>query len=272
MRTAKAGTVAALVAACGVLIAVSSSTSAFAQQQESRLNRVTKTGVLRVCQTTSYYAVSYRNPKTDQLEGIDADLARELAKELGAKLEVVESNFATFIADLQADKCDIGMFGIAATLKRAQVVEFSKPYLLTSLYAIIRKDGKIKSWDDIDKPGVRIGAPLGSYTDTFMRSYFKQATLTSVAPPATIEGELAANRGDAMIGDYASAIRTKNEFDWAEVVAPDKPLRQTPYAYVMPQGDQVWLNYINLFIDTVKADGRLKAFAEKYHLGPILAP
>ena len=37
--------------------------------------------------------------------------------------------FATFIADLQANKCEIGMFGVGATLKRAQAVEFSKPYL-----------------------------------------------------------------------------------------------------------------------------------------------
>ncbi len=270
MMRSKSHVIAALVACCG-LVGLWSSGPARAEV-ESRLNRITKSGILRVCQTTSYFAVSFRNPKTDQLEGIDADLARELASDLGAKLQVVESSFATFIADLQADKCDIGMFGIAATMKRGQVVEFSKPYLVTSLIAIVRKDGKIKKWDDIDQPGVRVGAPLGSYTDTFQRTYFKKATPNSVALPATVEGELAANRGDAMIGDYALGVRVKNEFDWAEVVAPDKPTQPTPYSYVVPQGDQVWLNYVNLFIDHIKMDGRLKAAADKYQLGPILAP
>jgi cyclohexadienyl dehydratase len=52
-------------------------------------------------------------------------LPKELAKELGAELEIVESSFGTFIADLQANKCEIGMFGIGATLQRAQAVAFS---------------------------------------------------------------------------------------------------------------------------------------------------
>jgi hypothetical protein len=38
------------------------------------------------------------------------------------------------------------------------------------------------------------------------------------------------------------------------------------------QGDQIWLNYINLFIDTIKLDGRLKTYADKNKLGPIVAP
>jgi ABC-type amino acid transport substrate-binding protein len=80
-------------------------------------------------------------------EGIDADLAKEFAKQLDAELEIVESGFSTFIADLQADKCDIGMFGVGATLKRAQAVEFSKPYLITNIYAITRKlDGPLMQY------------------------------------------------------------------------------------------------------------------------------
>src|SRR5579885_3102640 len=67
---------------------------------ESHLTKVTKSGVLRVCQYPQYYSISFRNPPTNQLEGIDADLSKELAKDLGVKLEVVESSFVTFIADL----------------------------------------------------------------------------------------------------------------------------------------------------------------------------
>ena len=40
----------------------------------------------------------------------------------------------------------------------------------------------------------------------------------------------------------------------------------------MPQGDQIWLNFINLFVDTIKLDGRLQKYAEKNKLGPIVAP
>jgi ABC-type amino acid transport substrate-binding protein len=243
-----------------------------AQAIQSRLIEVTKSKKLRVCQFPLYYSISYRNPKTGQIEGIDADLSKELAKELGAELEIVESSFGTFIADLQANKCEIGMFGVGASLKRAQAAEFSKPYLITSIYGVTRKDGPIKSWADIDKKGVKAAVTLGSYIEPFMKSYLKNAELISVAPPDTREGELVAQRVDVIITDYPTAIKVTDEFNWATTIVPDDKLAVTPYAYVVPQGDQIWLNYINLFIDTIKLDGRLKKYAEKNKLGPIVAP
>ena len=89
---------------------------ASAQQVQSRLFEVTKSKKLRVCMYPLYYAISFRDPKTNELKGLDVDLAGELAKELGAQLEFVESSFGTFIADLQANKCEIGMFALGATL------------------------------------------------------------------------------------------------------------------------------------------------------------
>ena len=41
---------------------------------------------------------------------------------------------------------------------------------------------------------------------------------------------------------------------------------------MVPQGDQIWLNYINLFVDTIKLDGRLMKYAKKHKLDPIVAP
>ncbi len=243
-----------------------------AQQTESRLYNITKSGKLRVCQYPLYYSISFRNPTTGKIEGIDADLSKELAKDLGVELEIVESSFGTFIADLQADKCDIGMFGIGATLRRAQAVAFSAPYLLTSIYAVVRKDGKIKTWEDIDQPGVRVAVSLGSYIEPFMADYLKKAEMVVVAPPVTRESELVANRVEVIMTDYPTAIKVTDEFDWAATVEPNEVLRLTPYAYVVSHGDQIWLNYVNLFVETIKLDGRLQKFAEKNKLGPIVAP
>src|ERR1700754_1792820 len=210
MRTWKRQALAAFAITAGLLIGG----GAEAQQLQSRLYEVTKNKKLRVCQYPLYYSISFRNPTTGKIEGIDADLAQELAKELGAELEIVESGFATFIADLQANKCEIGMFGVGATLKRAQAVEFSKPYLITNIYAVTRKGGPIKSWADVDKKGVKAAVTLGSYIEPFMKSYLKNAELISVAPPNTREGELVAQRVDVIITDYPVAIKVTDEFDW----------------------------------------------------------
>jgi cyclohexadienyl dehydratase len=257
---------------CITALALVAPSVAGAQALQSRLFDVTKSKKLRVCQFPLYYSISFRNPKTGEIEGIDADLSKELAKELGAELEIVESSFGTFIADLQANKCEIGMFGVGASLKRAQAVEFSKPYLVTNIYAVTRKDGPIKSWADVDKKGVKAAVTLGSYIEPFMKSYLRNAELVSVAPPNTREGELVAQRVDVIITDYPTAIKVTDEFDWAQTIVPEEKLAVTPYAYVVPQGDQIWLNYNNLFIDTIKLDGRLMKYAKKNKLDPIVAP
>lgn len=270
MHTTIKASLGALAAA--LLAAALPAAPASAQAVQSRLIEVTKSKTLRVCQYPLYYSISFRNPKTGQIEGIDADLAKELAKELGAQLEIVESSFGTFIADLQAGKCEIGMFGVGASLRRAQAVEFSKPYLITNIYAVTRKGSPVKSWADVDKKGIKAAVSLGSYIEPFMKSYLKNAELVSVAPPNSREGELVAQRVDVIITDYPTAIKVTDEFDWAVTIEPAEKLAVTPYAYVVPQGDQIWLNFVNLFIDTIKLDGRLKMLAEKHKLGPIVAP
>ena len=256
-----------LLVAAGVV----GSDPALAQQKESHLTRVVKSQKLRVCIWPEYYAISYKNPKTGQLEGIDIDIAKQLAGELKAQLEFVESSFQAFIADLQTDKCDIGMFGIGATLSRAQAVEFSDPYLVTSIYGVTKKDHpKIKSWNDMDQDGIVVATQLGSYVDTFMKTYLKKAKVLSVQPPATREGEVASGRADILMTDYPVAKKLEATQDWAKVINPTEPLAVTPYAYAVAPGDQVWLNYINLFLNTIKRDGRLVGAARKNGLEAIV--
>lgn len=250
---------------------VVTSGSALAQPKESHLVTVVKSQKLRVCIWPEYYAISYKNPKTGQLEGIDIDIAKELAGELKAQLNFVESSFQTFIADLQTDKCDIGMFGVGATLPRARAVEFSDPYLVTSIYGVTKKDNaKIKSWKDMDQDGIVVAAQLGSYVDGFMKTYLKKAKVLSVQPPATREGEVASGRADILMTDYPVAKKLEATQDWARIISPTEPLAVTPYAYVVAPGDQVWLNYINLFVKTIKRDGRLLAAAKKNGLEAIV--
>lgn len=258
--------------AAAALAFASLATPGVAQTRVSKLVSVVQSGKLRVCQVPTYYGISFRNPKSGELEGIDVDFSKELAKELGAKLEIIDTGWATFIADLQTNKCDLGMFAVGATLKRAQAVEFSDPYLQSGVYALVKKNGKFESWDQIDQPGVRVVVTLGAFMEPFMRSHLKKATLNAVSPPANGLGELAANRADVYVTDYPNGMKTIKEFDWAKLVAPTAPLGITPYSYVVAQGDQVWLNYVNLFVRTIKLDGRLKEFAEKHNLGPIVAP
>ena len=246
--------------------------SANADTFESKLVQISKSKKLPVCIYPLYYVISFRDTKTNTLSGMDIDMAKELGKSLGAEVEFIESGFGTFIADLQSNKCAIGMFALGVTTQRAQAVEFSKPYMMASIYGVARQGGKVQDWADIDKPGIKVAVMMGSYIETFMKGYLKNATLVSIQPPATRESELAAGRVDAILVDYPSVLRVKQEFDWAVALTPPERLGATPVAYAVSPGDQVWLNYINTFIDITKLDGRLGAIAKKYQLDGSVAP
>jgi ABC-type amino acid transport substrate-binding protein len=253
-------------------ITAMAATDASAQQVHSHLTDITKSHELKVCALTDYYAISYRDPKANKLISLDADMAAALAGSLGANLKMVETSFGTFAADLQANKCDIAMSGFGATLKRAQAVEFSEPYLITDIVAIVRNGGKVSSWDDIDKPGVKVAVLLGSYIEPFIKGYLKNATVMTIQPPASREGELMARRADVVAADFPTALKVRDTFDWATILTPKTKLSVTPFAYAVSPGDQIWLNYVNLFVETMKRNGKLAEAAKAAHLDAILAP
>ena len=80
------------------------------------------------------------------------------------------------------------------------------------------------------------------------------------------------NRADVIMTDFPSSLRMVKEFPGTKYLLPPEKLAVTPYAYVVAPGDQVWLNYVNLFVDTIKLDGRLAAAAARNGLTPIVAP
>ena len=81
----------------GLTVAAQGSTADLAT---SRIDRVREAGVLRVCIWPDYYSITYRNPKTQLLSGIDIDLAGELGKDLGVAVQFVDSSFVVPVLEV----------------------------------------------------------------------------------------------------------------------------------------------------------------------------
>ena len=57
-----------------------------------RLERIRVAGALRVCIWPDYYGITFRNPKSGELSGLDEILSREFAKDLGVRVELTASS------------------------------------------------------------------------------------------------------------------------------------------------------------------------------------
>ncbi len=266
MRLASLLVLTALAAATASLLAP----DAAAQAGVARHERIRATGALRVCIWPDYYGVTFRNPKSGELSGIDATLSQQFAKDLGVKVTYVDSSFPTFMDDLLTDRCDVAMFGVGMLPERSARVRFTQPYLRSDIWAVTtRTHPNVRDWDDIDKPGRVVAVQAGTFMEPVMRGALKQAELVSVRPPSTRERELQAGRVDVFMTDYPYSRRVIDNADWARVMAPTKPVHPLSYAYAVAPGDDAWLARVDRFVADIKRDGRLLDAARAAKLEPI---
>lgn len=235
------------------------------------LDRVQRSGELRVCVWPDYYGISYRNPKTRQFTGLDIDLSAEFARDLGVRLNHVDSSFVTLVEDLLKDRCDIAMFAVGVLPQREKFLRFSQPYLQSDIHAVTSRSSRVvRHWEDIDQPGVQVAVQAGTFMEPVMRDALRQASLVVIRPPATREQELEAGRVDVFMTDYPYSRRLLDNAEWARLISPPKPFHVLPYAYAIRPGDDEWLARINRFVTDIRQDGRLESAARRHRLSEIV--
>ncbi len=235
------------------------------------LDRVRSGGTLRVCIWPDYYGITYRNPRNQQLSGIDIDLSAELGRDLKVRVEHVDSSFPMLVADLSAGKCDVAMFAVGQLPQRMEHLKFTRPYLQSDIYGVTTKGNRVVTkWADIDAPGVQVAVQSGTFMEPVMAAALKQATLVVVRPPATREAELEAGRVDVFMTDFPYSRRLLDNADWATLVAPPRPFHVLPYAYAVKPGDDDWLATVDAFVQRIQRDGRLETAARRHGLSQIV--
>jgi len=245
---------------------------ATAQADTGHLERIASSKELRVCIWPDYYGISYRNPRTQQLEGIDIELAQAFATDLGARLRFVDSSFAKLVDDLLQDHCDVAMFSIGITPARQERLRFTQPYLVSDIYGITTKSNRrIRAWDDIDQPGVVVSVAKGTLQESVMRDRLHQATLLVNDTPQGREQDVESGRADVFMTDFPFSRRMLEQTDWARLVSPPAVYHTTPYAYAVAPADERWLARVDRFVHDIKHDGRLAAAAKRQKLEPIVA-
>ncbi len=243
-----------------------------AQPAASRLERIKAAGRMRVCIWPDYYSITYRNPKTQILAGIDIDLAGELGKELGVSVEFVDSSFARLIDDVVKEHCDVAMFAVGITPSRAAYLRFTSPYLASDIYAITsRTNRRITDWQQIDQAGSIVAVAKGTLHEQVMKGKLRSAQLVVLDTPFAREQEVQSGRADVFMTDYPYSQRFLASAEWARLIAPPATYHVTSYAYAVKPGDDPWHTRLERFVADIKRDGRLLAAARRHKLEAIVA-
>ena len=216
---------------------------------DSALKQVLQRGTLRVGDCLTFAPFGFYN-KDGQPDGYDVDLAKELAKEMGVKLEVVNTTSANRIPNLQTDKVDVVFCNFTRNLERAKEIAFTNPYVVASEALLVKKSSGIKSINDMS--GKTIATVKGSTNGDEVRSLNMQVKIQEFDSSQAAILAVKQGQADAMIEDN-NFLAYQASLD-PDLTVTNEALVPLEYnAFGVKAGDQVWLNYLNLFLFNINA-------------------
>ena len=236
-------------------------------QAASVLEDILSGGVLKVGTTGDWNPMTMRDPKTNSYTGYDIDVMTELAKDLGVKLELVPTDWKTLVSGVTSGKYH--MTGSASiSPSRAKAAGYSNSYfsLATVPLTLKKNDGKFNDWVDLDKPSVTVAATLGTTQEKQVKQFFPTAKYKIVEAPARDFQEVLAGRADAHITSNVEAYKLVAKYPQMMIVPVSAPKAPTPIAMLLPQADQVWINYVNTWIALKTERGFFVELGRKWQL------
>ena len=212
---------------------------------------LTPKGKLRVGINYGNFLLVTRHSESEYT-GIAVDLGREVGKQLGVEVEFVPFATAGKLADaVKAGSWDVAFLGNEP--QRAAEIAFSPAYLEIEATYLVPAGSKIRTIDEVDRPGVRIATAVNSAYDLYLSRNLKNATLV---------------RANAIQGSYDAFVKDKLEvlsglkprlLDDAKTL-PGSRILEGRFTFVQqsvgtPQGRPAAASYLTEFAKDVKTSG-----------------
>ena len=215
----------------------------------------------RLIMATNAEFPPYEYHDGDAVVGIDAEIAKAIADELGMELEIEDIAFDSIIPEIVSGKADMGLAGMTVTEDRMQSVDFSDTYAKASQKIIVTEDSEIASPDDLK--GVIVGVQLGTTGDIYVSDLEADGT-TVERYSKGFEAVQALSQGkiDAVVIDGEPAKTFVAETQGLKIL--DESFTDEEYAIAVKKGNTELLEKINGALKTLKDNGTLDEIVAKY--------
>ena len=244
----------------------------------STLDRINESKVMKVATSANWPPQSFLGPD-NKLQGFDIDVASEIGRRLGTKVEFVTPEYGIITAGRWSSRWDVSVGSMTPTAERGRVLDFPAIYYYTPYVFAVHKDAAgAKPADLNDKV---IGVEAGTTSEDYINRRLKIDAAD--VPPFTYDvapGEIK-TYGDSMgplddlrmgngvrLNATLSALPTivaaiKNGYPIVRVEG--KPAYYEPLAIAVDKGDEAFNSALSKIIADMKADGTLKQLSQKWY-------
>ena len=227
------------------------------------------TGTLRIAVYAGSPSSLVRLPGSAEERGLSVDIGRELARRLGVPAQLVEyPRVAEVVGALQRGEADVTITNASA--ERLKLLDFTPPLLALELGVLVREGSPLKSIDDLDTAGLRVGVSQGSSSDRAMRSRLQRATLLTMPTLQAARDALAAAQLDAFATNKAILFELNDRLPGARVLDGRWGLEHL--ALATGQGRTAGLQWLRRFAADVQAEGLVQRAAQRAGLRGTVAP
>jgi polar amino acid transport system substrate-binding protein len=224
--------------------------------QADEMDDILKRGELRVAVQTQGAPVSFVDKKGERT-GLAVELAKMMAADLGVKVTFQDYDWKGLIPALLSGKVDMIAADMTPTPPRAAQLLFSRPMFYQETVAVVAKDAPYKTWQDINKDGLNIGATQASSYGDAVKKFMPKASLKEFAGgTAAVAQALSSGRLDGAVSDLGNVTNFVREFGNLKIL--DGVITREPLAFATQANAfhlKLWLdNYVEL----ITADRRLE--------------
>jgi polar amino acid transport system substrate-binding protein len=210
----------------------------------------------------------------NEIDGFDADIARELARLLKAELEIVQVGSPDRVPFVQSDRVDLVMGSITRTVDRALVIDFTMPLHSQSM-VVLARDGTsvaIEKPADLNNKAVRLVQVRGTIGVPWIQANAPQAELTLLDNYPDAFRAIVQGRADAMVDVYESVLvpmRNQPSVKWRVL---DQVLGTLWTGIGVQKGNAYLRDAVNVALFDMHARGFVNKTWEKWFGGPMRTP
>jgi len=247
--------------ASGLLLAVVLASGARADV----LQTVKQKGTLTVGTKADYRPFGYLDP-SGKIVGFEADLAADVAKRLGVKLELVPVVASNRIQFLQQGKIDMMIATMSDTPERRKIVDIVEPdYYASGTNVLAKKSENLKSWDQLR--GKKVCLIQGSFYNKELQEKYG---VEGVAFPGTSEAYAALKNGNcvAFAYDDTAIIGEMTKPEWKDYEMPLDSILVQPWGLAVKQGEKGFADFLSKTITDWHKSGFIQQLEKKYDIKP----